>query len=85
MSRMADHGHGIALIFARTETKAFHRFVWEKASGVLFLRGRLHFCRPDGHPAANNAGAPSCLVAYSAPDLHALCCSLLPGQTVSLR
>lgn len=84
LERMAAHQRGVALIFARTETEAFHRFVWQAAHGVLFLRGRLHFCRPDGRPADNNAGAPSCLVAYSLHDRLTLEESNLPGHTVTI-
>lgn len=43
LGRMAEHDRGTALIFARTETDPFHRFVWSAASGLLFLRGRLNF------------------------------------------
>jgi hypothetical protein len=45
LKRLADHGRGTALIFARTETAAFAEQVWERASGLLFLTGRLHFHR----------------------------------------
>lgn len=63
LSRLADHGNGIALIFARTETRAFFESAWKRADGILFLRGRLHFWQ-NGLRAKGNAGAPSCLVAY---------------------
>lgn len=67
LERMALHQHGIACVFARTETRAFDRSVWNGAStSVLFLRKRLAFFRPDGTPApqASNSGGPSCLIAY---------------------
>lgn len=64
LARLADHGNGLALIFARTETEMFFAHVWSKATAVLFLRGRLHFHHVNGDRAAANAGAPSCLVAY---------------------
>lgn len=41
LRRLAIHGNGIALIFARTETEAFFSQVWERADAILFLRGRL--------------------------------------------
>lgn len=72
MRKLADHGNGIALIFARTETAWFRECVWERADGVLFLDGRLHFHRPDGSRAAANAGAPSCLVAYGRDNARML-------------
>lgn len=64
LDKLANHGNGIALIFARTETEAFHRQVWEKASALFFLEGRLFFHHPDGTRAKHNGGAPSVLVAY---------------------
>jgi len=64
MSKLAEHGNGIALIFARTETKQFVENVWNKAYGVLFIHGRLCFYDEHGNRGKGNAGAPSCLVAY---------------------
>lgn len=64
LARLADHGNGIALIFARTETRMFFSEVWGKATSLLFLEGRLHFHHINGTRAAANAGAPSVLVAY---------------------
>lgn len=64
MERLAAHGQGIALVFARTETVGFHKTVWDRATAIAFPKGRLKFCTPDGQPAKGNAGAPSCYVAY---------------------
>lgn len=72
LDRMARHGDGIALIFARTETDMFFRHVWGRADAVLFIRGRLHFHYVDGRRAAANGGAPSCLVAYGQRNVEAL-------------
>jgi hypothetical protein len=84
MRRMASHANGIALIFARTETALFFETVWERASAVLFLRGRLFFHRPDGRQASANAGAPSCLVAYGATDASTLERCGIEGHFVAL-
>lgn len=43
LSMLADHGNGIAMIFARTDTEAFHRFGWQRAHAMLFQRGRENF------------------------------------------
>ena len=64
LAKMVEHGNGIALIFARTETKNFFRYIWPAAHGVMFLKGRLAFYHTDGTIAQNSAGAPSYLVAY---------------------
>ena len=85
MRRMAEHSDGIALIFARTETAVFFETVWNAAHGVLFLEGRLHFCRQDGVAADFNAGAPSCLVAYGVSNAWRLRDSGLKGRFVGLR
>jgi hypothetical protein len=64
LEKLADHGDGIALIFARTETEMFRKQVWERADAVLFLYGRIRFHHVDGSVGHSNAGAPSCLVGY---------------------
>jgi hypothetical protein len=64
LNKMALHNNGIALIFARTETSMFVTYVWEYATSVLFLYGRIFFYYVDGSQAKANSGAPSVLVAY---------------------
>lgn len=64
LQKLAYHDNGIALLFARTETKMFSDFVWPFAKGIFFFDGRLFFHQPDGTRASANAGAPSCLIAY---------------------
>lgn len=84
LRRLGVHQQGTALIFARTETKAFHDLVWDVATGILFLKGRLTFIRGDGVSAKANAGAPSCLIAYGEADARALRASGLAGVYVPL-
>lgn len=84
LEKMASGGHkGTALIFARTETSWFGEWVWNRATALLFLDGRLYFHRQDGTRAAANAGAPSVLVAYSFYDAERLQESGLPGSFIS--
>lgn len=85
LARMAEHDRGVSLIFARTETDAFHRFVWGAASGLLFLRGRLNFHHADGRRASANGGAPSVLIAYGAEDRDILAAAPIDGHFVPLR
>ncbi|MBV6758405.1 phage N-6-adenine-methyltransferase [Rhodococcus opacus] len=85
LAKLAEHGQGTALVFARTETAGFVEQVWSKATAVLFLHGRLHFHYPDGTRAKANSGAPSCLVAYGDSDARALAESSLAGTYVDLR
>lgn len=85
LARLADHGDGIALIFARTETAAWVEHVWAKASAILFIAGRLHFHHVDGRRAAANSGAPSALVAYGEANAQALRSCGIAGAFVPLK
>lgn len=84
LSRMAQHGNGIALIFARTETRMFFEHVWPHASAMLFIEGRLHFHFVSGVRAPTNAGAPSVLVAYGDECAERLHNSGIAGKFVHL-
>jgi len=85
MARMAEHCHGTALIFARTETSHFAHFVWPVCDALFFLERRLTFHLPDGRPASKNSGAPSVLCAYGVDDADVLAGLDLPGAFVPLR
>jgi hypothetical protein len=65
LARLADHGDGLALVFARTDTAWFQRIAAE-ASALCFIGGRLRFHRPDGTPG-DTAPSPSLLVAFGLP------------------
>ena len=85
LARLAEHGNGIALIFARTETEMFFECVWARASALLFIRRRLHFHYPDGTRAKANAGAPSALVAYGHDNADCLARNAGYGAFVDRR
>lgn len=85
LQKLWQHGRGIALIFARTETDTFFRHVWDQAHALLFIRGRLHFHLPDGTEAEDNAGGPSVLIGYGVEELDVLADCQIPGQFVPLR
>lgn len=82
MLRMAYHGHGIALLHARTETDWF-RPVWDRASAILFLGRRVKFLRPDGVEQRANSGAPVLLAAFGADDAMVLRACGLPGAIIN--
>lgn len=63
VERLSQHGDGLALVFARTETSWFQRVVL-KAQVLFFPGGRFTFCRPDGTPSESNAGGPSVFLAF---------------------
>lgn len=64
VSRLREHGNGIALLVARTETRNFHKNVWGHCSAVVFFKGRLKFHHVDGTQASHTLGCPSVLVGY---------------------
>jgi hypothetical protein len=84
LKRLADHGNGIALIFARTETRMFFKEVWPKADAVLFIEGRLFFHHVDGTRGKSNSGAPSVLVAYGKENSESLRNCEIAGKFIEL-
>ena len=83
MEHMAQHGNGIALLLACTETIGFHRWVWPVADALMFLKARPHFHHTDGRRAIGNSGGPICLIAYGDQNAEALRTSGLPGAFVN--
>jgi hypothetical protein len=79
----------------RTETEWF-RPVWDAAAALLFLAGRVVFCKADGtsctieDPKAKhygkkaNSGAPVVLCAFGRQDADVLASGLLQGAFVPL-
>lgn len=83
LAKLAEHKRGIALIFARTDTKGFQQEVFGKAHSVFFREGRIRFHKEDGS-LAGTPGAPSCFVSYSEGDTVALAASGMKGKLVFL-
>lgn len=84
LAKCVEHRNATALIFARTETEMFFKYVWDRAAAVLFLQGRLHFHHVNGERAKANAGAPSVLVAFDNENAHRLRVSRIPGKFIAL-
>jgi phage N-6-adenine-methyltransferase len=84
LDRLANHGNGIALIFARTETAMFFDHVWDKADALLFIKGRLFFHHVSGERAKSNSGAPSVLIAYGKDNAQILSSCGIPGKFINL-
>lgn len=84
MEKMAEHGNGIMLIPAATETQAFDLHVWQRAQAVCFLKGRPHFRYVDGSKALFNCGTAIALVAYGARNAAILAAAKL-GRTIMLN
>lgn len=84
LKRLSEYKHCIALIFARTETKMFRKFIWEKALAIFFIYGRLTFYNSDGSKGKMSAGAPSCLVAWDEEGVKRLS-ALKNGKLLMIR
>lgn len=84
LDKLSNHGNGIALIFARTETAMFFDYVWNRSDAVFFFKGRLYFHHVDGTRASANAGAPSCLVAYGENNVKSIIDSGIQGKLCML-
>lgn len=69
---MARHGNGLALVFARTETRMFFESVWNAADALYFVKGRISFFNGDGTLGAYSGGAPSVVIAYGAANAKVL-------------
>lgn len=90
IERLAEHDFGTALLHARTETRWFG-LIWEHASAVKFLAGRIVFHKPDGSLCTTksgkiaNSGAPPVLVAFGQYDADILKDTGLPGKFIPLE
>ena len=69
--RMAAHGNGVMLIFARTETATWQKDIFPFAEATLLLAGRVHFYLPSGERGKSGT-APSALLAYGQTNVDAL-------------
>lgn len=85
LKRCYEHGNATALIFARTETKMFFDYVWDKAHSILFIKGRLFFHHVNGEQAKANSGAPSVLISYDQDNTNFLKASDISGKLIILR
>lgn len=71
MRRLAEHGDGIALVFARTDVKWFQEF-GTKADLVCFVDGRIRFFQGDKEKRGGSPGAGSMLLAFGETASHVL-------------
>lgn len=83
LEKLKNHKNGIALIFARTETRGFFDHVWNSASSILFLKRRVKFVKADLSKGGSST-APSVLIAYGENNTLALQNSGLEGKLIIL-
>lgn len=83
LRRMAGHNRGTAFLYAKTDIRAWHNFVWPVATAMFFFRGRVRFLKPDG-TAPNSGKSPSVLIAYGVDDADRLEAARFDGAFVPL-
>lgn len=83
LEKLKNHGNGIAIIFARTETKCFFENVWDSADALLFVKGRIKFYHVSGKQGGT-PGSPSVFVAYGKYNAIALKNSGIDGRYLEL-
>lgn len=83
MNKLAQHGNGFGLIFARTETKGFQSHIFPFVDSILFVAGRIQFYNIDGTLSPGTwAPAPSVLCAYGLNNVERLGDSGIKGKHV---
>lgn len=85
LQKLTEHGDGIALVFARTDTKTWQDWIFPHAHGAHFLRGRIKFHTPNGTLGSHPAPAPAALIAYGKQNATALAAANLPGHYLQIR
>lgn len=85
ISKLSNHGNGVALVFARTDTQLFHQHIFPTATGLFFIEGRIRFINHKTLQPDTYANAPSVLVAYGASNFEACLASGTKGHGVRLR
>lgn len=71
VQRLAEHGHGIALVFGRSDVQWWHRNV-PHATAKCEIERRLTFIAGAGQSAPGNSGGPSVLLAWGDDCARAL-------------
>lgn len=83
VERMAEHNNGIALLYNRCDSRMFQDIIFQKATGMKFLKHRIRFFRPDG----TRGGSPGCgsiLVAFGEDNAEVIRTCSLAGKYVKL-
>lgn len=71
IKKMVEHNNGIALLFNRCDNKMFHELIFPNMAGILFLKSRIKFLRPDG-TQGSSPGCGSVLIAFGEKNAEIL-------------
>ena len=83
VEKLAEHGNGIALLFNRCDSNKFQDIIFKKATGMMFLRNRIKFFRPDG-TRGNSPGCGSILIAFGEENAEILRTCDIAGKYVRI-
>lgn len=79
MRRMGEHKNGIALVFAKIDSRMFRDHIYPNCDSICLLRKRIRFYNEQGQqPASPNNG--NMLIAYTPEDTDAILRSGLDVQ-----
>lgn len=82
--KLSEHDNGIALLFNRCDSKMFQDVIFEKATAIMFLRGRIKFYRPDGS-RGDSPGCGSVLIAFGEDNAEILRRCDIAGKYVRIN
>ncbi len=71
VARMVEHNNGIALLFNKCDSRMFQELIFPNMAGILFMRRRIKFLRPDGS-RGNSPGCGSVLIAFGQENARIL-------------
>ena len=71
LQRMHEHRQGVALVFARTDSRWFHDYA-VKADAILYLKGRVRFVNAEGDPGKSSPGCGSVLIGWGKTSVSAM-------------
>lgn len=84
VEKLAEHGNGIALLFNRCDSNKFQDIIFKKATGMMFLRNRIKFFRPDG-TRGDSPGCGSILIAFGEDNAEILRTCDIAGKYVRIN
>lgn len=83
VTRLAEHGNGIALLFNRCDSKMFQDVIFEKATAMKFLRNRIRFSA--GGTRGDSLGCGSILIAFGEDNAEILRTCDIAGKYVRIN
>lgn len=79
--KCVEHNNSIVLIYARTSTIWFKKYVWTHSSGLLFMDDRLSFYDTHGNLSSGKPAA-NILVSFGSQNMDYLVSSKIPGSFI---